>query len=362
MKAIKFDQKNYWIIFLFIFLLLQGINYAQNNIEQVLEDLIIYDVKEYKGDIWAVTYGNGVYHYSKSTDKWKSYSTKNNKLSHDFFYCVEVNERYVWAGSSDGLFIYDKKRERWRKRKFGKGGQLSNWIRSIKYDKHLNAVWIGRFKYLTKLDIKKRRFTDYDLTIDNNDKTNTIKTIEVDGDSLVWFGTEAGLHKFKKTRRFTEPGAVTFYDNSKNYFNEEGETVSISSLLFEQNNIWLGLDEFVSSQKRDYNVGGLYRFDRKIEWLRFDSYDGFSGNGIFDLALTGNYIWASLYQFSRGSKQQFGRGIALVNRNNLNTTMIKEGLFPSTVHALHFDGENMWLGTNDGLWKIDLTNKLVEIN
>ncbi|MBI9073140.1 MAG: hypothetical protein JEY94_16175 [Melioribacteraceae bacterium] len=348
------------LFFLFIFI---SIINAQDK-DQIIHSLdgaIIYDVCGDKDNLWAASYGNGVYQYSKKKNKWINYSTKNNALPHDFFYCITSNEKYVWAGSSDGLFIFDKRTKRWKKRKFGKGGQLSNWIRSIAYDKHLDAVWIGRFKYLTKLDIKKRRFTDYDLTVEGDDKTNTIKSIKIDADSLVWFGTEAGLHKYKKARRFHDKGAVTFYDNSRSYFNGEGETVSISTLLFEQGNIWIGLDEFVTRQKTDYNVGGLYRFDRGNEWLRFDMDDGFYGNGIADLELIGNQIWAALYQFHPDTKEQFGRGIALIDRKTFEVTMIPESEMPSAVFSIYFDKKYVWLGTSKGIFKIDLTNKLANL-
>lgn len=348
---------------LFFLLIMLSFVYAQENkiIDHTLKQSIIYDVCGDKDNIWAASYGNGVYQYSKKTKKWTNYSSKNRKLQHDFFYCITANDKYVWAGSSDGLFIFDKRTKRWKKRKFGKGGQLSNWIRSIAYDKHLDAVWIGRFKYLTRFDIKKHRFTDYDLTVDNNDKTNTIKSIQIDGDSLVWFGTEAGLHKYKKSQRFEEKGAVTFYDNSRTYFNGEGETVSISTLLFEQGNIWIGLDEFITPNKADYNVGGLYRFNRGNEWLRFDMDDGFYGNGVFDLELIGNQIWAALYQFHPQTKEQFGRGIALLDRQTFEVTMIPEGEIPSSVFSIYFDKKFVWLGTGEGVYKIDITNRLANL-
>lgn len=350
------------ITLLFLFMFISLINAQEKDfVEHSLKGAIINDICGDKDNLWAASYGNGVYQYSKKNKKWINYSSKNNKLQHDFFYCITSNERYVWAGSSDGLFIFDKRSKRWRKRKFGKGGQLSNWIRSIAYDKHLDAVWIGRFKYLTKLDIKRRRFTDFDLTVDGNNKTNTIKSIQIDADSLVWFGTEAGLHKYKKAMRFHDKGAVTFYDNSRTYFNGEGETVSISKLLFEQGNIWIGLDELITRDNSDYNVGGLYRYDRKNEWLRFDMDDGFYGNGIYDLELIGNQIWAALYQFHPDTKEQFGRGVALIDRKTFEVTMIPEGDVPSSVHAIYFDKKNVWLGTAEGILKIDLTNKLAKL-
>lgn len=311
-------------------------------------------------DIWIATNGSGIFRYIPSQDKWEQYSTLKGNLQHDFFYCITANEDYVWAGSIDGLFIYDKKRNFWTKRKFALGGQLSNWIRSIAYDKYENVVWIGRFQYLTKYDLKTKRFTDYNLKINNNEKTNTIKTILVDGDSIVWFGTEAGLHKYDKSKDLNSPDAITFYDNRYNYFNGEGEQVSISTILLERNFIWIGLDEFITAERPEFNLGGLFRYNRKNEWIRFDNTNGLPANGIYDLERTGNYIWVSLYQFGKETKELYGRGLVLINRINNKIIPINDERIPKTINKIFFDGTYLWLGSENGLIKINFFNQLAQ--
>lgn len=324
-----------------------------------LDGITVYDVNSDGKSIWAATNGNGIFQYDLSKSKWTNYSTVNGKIQIDFFYALDANEDYVWAGSTDGIFILDKRRNRWSKRKFGKGGQLSNWIRSVKYDKINDVVWIGRFKYLTKFDIKRRRFIDYDLTTKGDEKTNTIKTIQVDGDSLVWFGTENGLHKYDKSRDLEEDGTVTFYDNSLNYFRGEGDAVSISAILLEQNNVWIGLDEFVTKLNPDYNLGGVYRFNRKYEWTRFDERKGLKGNGVFDMVLTGKYIWVSLYQFGINTKETYGRGLVIIDRLTEEVIPIMMNGIPETIYSLYYDGKYLWMGANDGLYQMDLSNNFV---
>jgi ligand-binding sensor domain-containing protein len=41
---------------------------------------------------------------------------------------------------------------------------------------------------------------------------------------------------------------------------------------------------------------------------------------------------------------------------DLNNTNINS----STILCLHFDGSNMWLGTDNGLYKINIANELAE--
>lgn len=347
-------------LFLLFFILCSFIYSQTDDFEYYLKGSSVTDICSDGKDIWIATNGSGLFKYIPSQNKWEQFSTSKGNLQHDFFYCITANEDFVWAGSIDGLFIYDKKRNNWTKRKFALGGQLANWIRSIAYDKYQKVVWIGRFQYLTKYDLKTKRFTDYNLTVNNNEKTNTIKTIQVDGDSIVWFGTEAGLHKYDKSKDLNENGALTFYDNRYNYFNGEGEQISVSSILLERNFLWIGLDEFITRERPEFNVGGLYKYDRKNEWIRFDNSRGLTGNGVYDLERTGNYIWASLYQFGKETKETYGRGIVLINRLNHKVIPINDERIPKTVNKIFFDGSHIWLGTENGLIKVNFFNKLAQ--
>lgn len=312
--------------------------------------------------LWVATNGSGIFRYSSSGKTWKQYSTSNQNLQMDFFHSIAANNEFVWAGSTDGLFILDRRRDNWTRRKFGLGGQLSNWIRSVVYDKDEDAVWIGRFKYLSKYELKTKRFIDYDLTVRNNEKSNSIKTLAVEGDSVLWIGTEAGLHKYNKTKKLNDNFVTLFYDNRLNYFNGDGEQISVSSLLPERNFLWIGLDEFLTTERPEFNLGGLYRFNRKNEWLRNDDKNGLPANGIYSMERTGNYIWISLYQFGQSTKESFGRGLALLDRKSNKIMRIQDDRIPQTIHAIYFDQVNLWLGTDNGLIKINFINDLAKWN
>ena len=347
MKQLQF------ISYFFILLLISPLpNYSNTeNIQLFLEGIKITDIKNDGVDIWVTTEGHGIYKYVKWKNKWINYSKKNKKLRQDFFYCVEVSNRYIWAGSADGLYIYDKKRRRWNKKRFAKGGQFGNWIRSLRFDKEDNKLWIGRFKFLTQFDLITKKYRDFDLTVNKNEKTNSVKYIELDGDSLVWVGVESGLHKFSK---HNSKFSTKYYSNKNDFFLNEGKQVSITNILFEQSNIWFGTDEFITRQNPDFNKGGLFRFDRKINWLKFHEHSKLNASGIFSLELTGNYIWVSVYKFDRDNKMTVGKGLNLINRKTLESINIENDLIPDTIFDIHFDGENIWLGTNNGLRKINL--------
>ncbi|MGE5681802.1 MAG: hypothetical protein ACM34K_13065 [Bacillota bacterium] len=289
------------ILLITILLLISRFINAQDKpqIESFLDGVSVNQIIGDENELWIATYGRGIFHFIKKTNTWENFSTSKGNLQQDFFYCISYNKDYVWAGCSDGLFIYDKKQNIWLKRKFGKGGEMGNWVRALAFDKSINSLWIGRFKYLTKLDLNNQRYIDIDLTINDDAKTNNIKTIKLDGDSLVWFGTEVGIHRYDKSRDIEDPASRQFMTNKTNYFNGEGDVVSVADMVFESKNIWFGLDEFVTLQKPNFNIGGVYSYNRKIDWRRFDKHTGMNANGVYCLARTGNIIWASLYEFKK---------------------------------------------------------------
>lgn len=353
------------IKFLFTFILFTSqfniSAFAQSESEILLPDVSITAVREDANNYWIATNGQGIYKLSKKDKKLTNYSSSNNAIDNDLFSCLAVSEEFVWAGSIEGLFTYDKKRNTWRKRKFAVGGEMGNWIRSLCYDKKENILWIGRFKNLTQLDVKRQKFTEFDLTKNNDPKTNTIKSIKLDGDSLVWFGSESGVHIFDK--RASDSTSAWRYINNKRGFNGDGDAVSVSDFLFEGSNVWFGTDEFVTQQQPNFNIGGIYKFNRKLKWERISKQDGLPGNGIYCLERTGNKIWAAVYAFDKKNKKEYGKGFVLIDRVtgkisniDLNQTEISSSL----VQTFYFDGNEMWVGTDRGLYKFPITNPLAD--
>jgi ligand-binding sensor domain-containing protein len=326
-----------------------------------LENAVIESIKGDDNFLWVATYGQGIFRYSKKEDKWFNYSTKKENLENDLFYNLAVSKDYVWAGSGDGLFTFDKKKGQWRKRKFAQGGEMGNWIRSLCYDPSQNVLWIGRFKNLTRLEVAKQKFSDYDLTTNNDSKTNNIISIKLDGDTLIWFGTESGVHIYNKNEDINDKGSWNFLNNKKGGFDEEGDAVSVHDMLFDDKNIWFATDEFVTPVQPMFNIGGIYEFNRKFKWDRISKEDGLPGNGIYCLERTGNYIWSGVYSFDKKNKKEYGKGLVYINRltNKVHVVDLNAlNINTSLVLALYFDSEDLWIGSDKGLVRVKFYNSL----
>jgi ligand-binding sensor domain-containing protein len=351
-------KKFYFLFFLFLFSVSL---HSQIESELFLLGGKITSIIGEKDFLWVSTYGYGVFRYSYKDEKWTNFSTQNRNLENDMFYNIAVSPKYVWAGSAEGLFIYDRAKNQWRKRKFAVGGEFGNWIRSLAYDPKDNVLWIGRFRNLTRFDVSKNRYTDIDLTIKEDPKSNTFISISLDGDSVVYFSTEAGIHKYNKQKPITEKGATEFINNQKNAFNGDGESVSVSDMLFDRDYIWFATDEFVTTQKPKFNVGGIYKYDRNFQWDRLSKQNGLPANGVYCLEKVGNSVWAGIYSFDKRDKKEFGKGLVIINRfsDEINIVDLNETEINSaTILSLYFDGSSMWVGTDKGLLRIKIENPL----
>ncbi|QOJ28503.1 MAG: hypothetical protein HRU80_06290 [Ignavibacteriales bacterium] len=319
----------------------------------------VTSIVQYGDEIWISSYGKGIHYYNLKTKVWNSFSTEQKNIDNDFFYCVAVSELYIWGGTSDGLMIYDRKRKAWRKRKFASGGEYGNWIRSLHYDKEQGILWIGRFVNLTRFDEKKNKFDDFDLTQNKLAGSNNIKVIKPEGEKYLWIGTESGVFLYNKALEPSDRSALTFYSNKGNGFRGEGESVSIADILPEDKYVWFATEEFITPDQPDFNLGGIYRFNRRATWDKFDKRTGLKANGISAIARMGRNMFAAQYVFDSNSKQGVGRGVTMFDRitgKPLQFDPEEIKLETNDVSHLYFDGEHLWIGTKIGLWKVKMNN------
>jgi ligand-binding sensor domain-containing protein len=351
-----------------ILTVLSGSFYAQSPSEKIdsrsyLEGAIISGIVKEPEYLWVSTYGQGIYRLSLKEEKWINFSTKSRNLENDFFFNIAVSKDYLWAGTTEGLFIYNKKNKKWSKKTFAQGGEFGNWIRALKFDPDKNVLWIGRFRNVTSLDVKKQIYTDYNRIQGNDQKSNNFKSISFDGDSVIWFGTESGVHKLLKKKNPQNAYSWLYIDNKGKNFNNEGDAVSITSILPDYKSVWFGTDEFITEEQPNFNVGGVFKFNRRSNWQKYHKGSGLTANGIYCLERTGNYIWTGVYSFDKNQKEEFGKGLFIINRMNGKVHPVdlnQINISSSTILVLFFDGKNIWIGTDSGLVKVRIENILAK--
>lgn len=335
---------------------------AQIDSKIYLEKAFITDIKQDENYLLVSTYGQGVYQFSIKEEIWKNFSTKTGDLDNDLFHCVASSKDFIWAGSNEGLYIFNRKTQKWTVKKFSEGGEFGNWIRALHYDKKRDLLWIGRFRNITLYDVKENSYKEFNRVVDKNDKTNNINCISADGDSVLWFGAEFGLHKLvlDSKKQFNN---WTYINNKGRAFLGEGEMVSVSDILPLKNSIWFATEEFITKENPKYNVGGIFINDRRFLWEKISKDEGLPANGIYTLARIGNYIIAGIYEFNPTKKAEFGKGLVLININTKQVSQVDLNQFEiksSEIRTIHFDKNSLWLGTSSGLIRIKVSNALAK--
>jgi hypothetical protein len=177
-------------------------------------------------------------------------------------------------------------------------------------------LWLATDDGVIRFDIGSQRSTK--LTMDDGLPSQRVSTVAFD-DQYVWFGTNKGLVRYRKTDR-----ALKVYDESNGL---PSKTVTYSVTIGRQ--VWFG------------TRAGIAVYSPDVDGLRaFGEADGMASGDVAEMFQFGADLWCRTdVGLSRFRIQQ---------RVFNNFPMTVMGAQQLRVTAI--DGENMWLGTDNGLW------------
>ena len=223
-------------------------------------------------NIWIGTSGDGLYKYSLHTGKYKRFSndpSDSTTLSHNVVeYIKKDNNNRLWIGTYWGYSLMDLKTE-----KFLHEG--SERIFAI-LPETPNKIWFGFSLYgLIYKDFKKNEVIIY-----KNDKDdslsisgNSIQTIFMDLDSIIWIGTREGLNRFnrkdKNFIRFTVNDGLC--DNSVTGILED-----------DMGNLWISTNRGLSKYNKKSSTFSNYYLEDGLQSNQFSRGACYkSKNGLF---------------------------------------------------------------------------------
>jgi len=301
-------------------------------------------------NIWAGTYGDGIYMLSNVPEKFQKFQ---NKLTDAYgisflrYYgmCVD-DEGYLWMGT-DGDGIYKKKLNgevvKYYRADGRKGSLTSNNILCA-YKDHSNTLWFGSYSHgLFRYDKKTDSFTNF--THQPTDPTsislNDIRVILEDSENNLWVGTNGG-------------GLSLLPHGSTKFVNYNPQNSSIASdyirALAEDNHGNLIIGTYASGLR--YYIKDQNKF---VDYFTRAQSEKF---------LTSHFIY-SLY-FDKNENLYIGTegdGLVIYNTRTQQFKRYteKEGLANNTVNAIQKDeAGDIWISTNRGLSRVDLqANKII---
>lgn len=309
---------------------------SKNSVKSILKDK--------KGSIWVGTYYGGLNIWDTSNVNFINFSENNNskKISYNVVSSIEYYKNLLIFGTEgNGINFFDKKTNNVNHLNKNNNSILpGNNIKSLFVDK--NTLWIGTFDNgIAIYDLKINAFKHDKSTEELRDFLNStsVYSIKKDKKNILWFGTFGS-------------GVINYdYINTKlNIFkNNPSDTNSLSSNLVKSINIDSKNNVWVSTQR------GLNRISDNLKVERY-FYDNRTQSGD-DIATffedKNNTIWIGTK--AKGLFKLEGKSF-----KNIPLSGIKGNI--SNIHSILEDHDNnLWISSNDGIIKYDITTNKISV-
>lgn len=310
----------------------------------------IWSIFEDKSGVMWIGTDIGLNRYDSRKEKFRLYQNDPfsiNSLSNNEVTAITGdNSNRIWIGTRNGLNLYDPQKNtyiRYNSNPKSRNSLSTNYIRSLYEDKK-GILWIGtNGGGLDELDTRNNRFTYHKVGPgDNYISDNNVTAIHEDKSGILWVGTLSGLNIYDRTKQ-----------SFSHYLNDLRDPYSISHNYVysicedSRGTLWIGT-----------LGGGLNRFDKKNS--RFIRYQAGTGN---PNSLSNNYVWTIMEDNANGSDVLWigtNDGLNKLDLQNNKVTVFKEkdGLTNNVIYGILKDNkDNLWLSTNKGIAKFDLKKK-----
>ena len=361
------------------------------NSQNSLVSNYIIDIKEDKeGNIWVGT-PSGLSKISSKDDKITNYICEKNKgnlSNNNVCEILVTKDGNILVATDDGLNLYDKENDKFKRILYKDNIITNQSIYSITEDNN-GDIWIGTTDGLNKVDVKTKKIQKiYSSNNKNSISDNWIYKVYCDNDGYLWVGTYSeGLNKIN-----IENNEITVYKNKNNDLNSLGGNYVKNILQDSNGTVWIctngGLSKYIDNEDKfitytnepydrytlvdnntfsiieDKNglifVGtykGVSIFDPNNEIEHYKN-NPFDTNSLSENSINGIYeddegfIWI-------GTKST---GINIIDRKSKTIKRINEddGLVSNNVNSIVGHNEYVWIGTSNGLNKINKNNKEIE--
>ncbi|NQU87199.1 MAG: hypothetical protein HQ541_15700 [Mariniphaga sp.] len=311
-----------------------------------------YDITRYCYDVICLTDGSILINtppvISIYDQKKKSFSHFQSNLEYDRAVkdvklpVMEDNDGNIWIGSTKGLAEFSLQTKKFNYYSFiNKSGNLIEDVNTTAiYKDKKGMLWVGTTSGLFNYNSKENLFEESQLTFDPAENfsfdNSYIRTILEDKNGKLFFGTEGnGLYVLSQS---SEKPMI------QNYTSENSDICYnlVQSLIIDMSeNLWIG------------TLNGLSKTDLKKK--KFNLYR--NSNSPNSINLLGNVI-ASLHKDENDILWvgNWGHGLNLVNRKtneveHFSTQLTGNHRIPNDfVHVIFKDNDNRtWLGTRDGI-------------
>lgn len=314
------------------------------------------------GHVWIGTYSHGLYIFDKG--EYINFNESNGLINNRIQSIEEDQWGNVWLSTFFGV-------SKFMGRNFfhlnSKQGLKDELVWGLEEDNQGN-IWIAHNKGISYFDGRRT----VNIGVENGYKARRAWAIEKDKEGVLWVGTDEGLYKLVGNKATAMPS-------------ETFQSQFITLLYLAANNVlWVGGNEgvhFLDLNKKPHKLekfksleemggrsinsmiadadgrlwlategGGLLVYDKDGRSKRLDTKNGLSSNVINEiLEDEQGRIWLA-HSLSGISRLTFSdrKGLKFSTWN----IGLKEGLTSTNIYSLHKSGNQLWAGTERGIFKI----------
>jgi signal transduction histidine kinase/ligand-binding sensor domain-containing protein/DNA-binding response OmpR family regulator len=293
-------------------------------------------------NVWAGTYGDGIYLLGNVPEKFKKFQNKlpgpsSSGYLRYYGMCID-DEGYLWLGT-DGDGIYKKKLNGEVVQHYyadGANAQLKNVAILCAYKTQNNDLWFGSYAHgLFRYDKKNNRFSNYMHNAHDTNSLggNDVRAIFEDSENNLWIGSNAGgISMLSK-------GQSSFKNYSLN--NHTFPSNNVRAICGDKNgNIYIGT----------YGAGLVcynnhsHKFSTCFNNIQIDKF--LPSKVIYSLKCFGNKLFIGT--------ESNGLIIYNTDTREIQTYTESNGLANNTINSIQEDAKgNIWVSTNKGLSKIE---------
>ncbi|MBN2165019.1 MAG: response regulator [Marinilabiliaceae bacterium] len=343
-KEILTDNKNRWWIATMQYGLICVIPQKDNTIQKVIEikglhsSTIIDLFKDFQNNIWISSKYDGLYLYDSHLQVFEGVTLPhpNNNID-DFFVmavCEDNNENLFVGTRSHGVFIYNNKYNKVSALKLPNSiAYHPRRIESLFIDTK-NNLWIGSNKGFFKHSLTDKK-TEYF-------KEKSIWTFYEDNKGLIWIGSINGIYIYNPLSN-----KISRLENTKHHsFFNSHLSIGIIKQTYD-GSIWFG--SFFD---------GLFRYFPEKDSLLLLQNIKENPNSISDNSIRSFYqapdssIWI-------GTRSQ-GLNLINIKTDSIEHILKSDGLASNAIYQILSDNNNnIWLGTDMGLIKLNRKNRSI---
>ena len=289
-------------------------------------------------EVWFGTYAGGTTLYDRAKKVFKIYTTKgeppekddgvsikwkNHPAYNDVTIILPDKDRlwfgtYFYGFGGGGISYYNSKRKNpWRP--FNTNNGVAKKIVSLALDGEV--LWVGSEKGLSVLDKKTEKWKAF-YSAQNGLSGNFVNALLVQGDTL-WAGTNGGMTRLLKAQK-----------QWKSYGQKEGlSDLEIKALAQVGDKIWAGSVQ-----------GAIYEYDPAADrWKKIESTDPLRNGGIHSLAVIQGKVFVC---------RDNGVSVYGISQNQWDSITTADGLSSNVVFCAVEDKDGVWLGTDQGAFRI----------